>query len=133
MPGKRQDTPERQAFVQRVLRFVETHHTQRSFTDWAKRLGTDPSFFTMIKKGTIPSGDMLMRMAKVFNVDGHWLLTGEGTHTPKSGGADRVFKAGGVEALTQGIELLEQLRAQLSDQTTADAPVAGTEHMATTA
>lgn len=124
MPGKREDTPERRAFVQRVLRFVETHHTGRSYTEWAKRLGTDASFFTAIKKGAIPGGDMLMRMAKEFNVDGHWLLTGEGSPVPKSGGADRVFKAGGVEFATQAIEQLERMRAQWSGETNVAEPAA---------
>lgn len=31
-----------------------------------------------LTKGTMPSGDLLMRLPTALDVDGHWLLTGEG-------------------------------------------------------
>lgn len=34
------------------------------------------------RDGAIPSGEMMLRLPKALGVDGHWLLTGEGSMLP---------------------------------------------------
>ena len=112
MPTVRTESRARKDFCQRI-RWIMAQHPEIPQAEWARRLGVYSSTIgDILNKQRLPNGEILLKMAGVFDVDGHWLITGEGTPSPKSGGAERAFKVGGSTALTSALEALEALRVE---------------------
>lgn len=51
----------------------------------ARRLGTkDATISDWFKRGTAPSAELMLKLPAALDINGHWLLTGEGVPDPMS-------------------------------------------------
>lgn len=76
--GARRNVMELSAFIERLRLCLKDR--EMSQADLARELGvgvaTVSEWFT---RGRVPNGDVMLRLPQALQVNGHWLLTGEGS------------------------------------------------------
>jgi len=87
------------AFFERLRQVLADRGMSQA--DLARELGvgeaTVSEWFT---RGRVPSGDVLLRLPAVLEVNGHWLLTGEGPRELPWSGED-LYVRGAADAVAQ--------------------------------
>jgi len=68
-------TPEKQ-LAQRIRELRRRHFGARGKAEFAQRLGLAPEEYERFERGTIPPGDVMVRMCDLTGEDLQWLLTG---------------------------------------------------------
>jgi transcriptional regulator with XRE-family HTH domain len=68
-------TPEK-ALAQRIRELRRRHFGSRGKEEFARKLGLPPGEYERFERGTLPAGDVLVRMCEVTGEDLQWLLTG---------------------------------------------------------
>lgn len=104
----RRKAVELSAFFERIRQVLDER--QMSQADFARELGvgvaTVSEWFT---RGRVPNGDVMLRLPAVLDVNGHWLLTGEGARNlPWKAGGDP-YRRGAEDALLGVSECLESM------------------------
>jgi SOS-response transcriptional repressor LexA len=111
---------------ERIKKLRITLHLKQ--VDMAKALKLNPSAISQVESGrTNPSLETISEIGNLYNVDLHWLITGEGKmfNTPRetaarNGGWDKFQKM-----LNSRLEEIVQARLDLLDADSIDIPVTG--------
>ncbi|HMN39397.1 MAG TPA: helix-turn-helix domain-containing protein [Phycisphaerales bacterium] len=85
LPRRIPDEDEESAALIRRIRSALRADSRRAA---AARLSLDAGVLRRILAGRRPTVDVLRRLCRVYGIDGHWLLTGEGTPAPNTRTAD---------------------------------------------
>lgn len=103
----RRKAVELSAFFERLRQVLEDRGMTQA--DLARELGvgvaTVSEWFT---RGRVPNGDVMLRLPHALGVDGHWLLTGEGSR-------DRERRRGGDPYAQGARDAVERLRRCLDE------------------
>lgn len=87
MPDRTDTLVQMDSFFQRIRRILEEKEISQA--ELARSLGvgqaTVSEWFT---RGRVPNGHVLLRLPEVLDVNGHWLLTGEGSRVPAGNGTE---------------------------------------------
>lgn len=90
-----------------------------SKNELARRIGAaGPTVIEWFTKGALPDGEKLARLPDALQVNGHWLLTGEGSMLPPGSGteqSDHAFRAGAQAVTAQVRRLVTQLETVYAD------------------
>lgn len=104
----RRKAVELSAFFERLRQLLEDRGMSQA--DLARELGvgvaTVSEWFT---RGRVPNGDVMLRLPHALNVNGHWLLTGEGPRETERGRDGDPYLCGAQDALARMGRCLEEV------------------------
>lgn len=106
-----------------LLRRIRLRFDQLGITknELARRIGAaGPTVIEWFTKGALPDGEKLARLPEALQVNGHWLLTGQGSMLPPGTGTDagdRAHRFGAQEVTAKVRQFATQLESQYSDGT----------------
>jgi len=108
-PGPtRRKMVELSAFFERLRQCLDDRSMSQA--DLARELGvgvaTVSEWFT---RGRVPSGDVMLRLPQVLRVNGHWLLTGEGSRALKRRRGEDPYQRGAQDAIARMTHCLEDV------------------------
>lgn len=101
-----------------LLRRIRLRFDQMGITknELARRIGAaGPTVIEWFTKGALPDGEKLARLPEALEVNGHWLLTGDGPMLPPGSGtetADRAIRTGNQMVLGDVRRFVSDLEAR---------------------
>jgi len=104
-----------------LLRRIRLRFEQLGITknELARRIGAaGPTVIEWFTKGALPDGEKLARLPDALQVNGHWLLTGQGPLLPPGAGsnaADLAHRFGAQEVTAKVRRFVGELESQYAD------------------
>jgi transcriptional regulator with XRE-family HTH domain len=118
----RRKAVELSAFFERLRMMLDDRGMTQA--DLARELGvgvgTVSEWFT---RGRVPSGDVMLRLPQTLEVNGHWLLTGEGPRELGWEDGDDPYVRGARDALAQMNRCLAEVARRFPDALHPDGPI----------
>ena len=106
-PPPRRKAVELSAFFERLRQLLDDRRMSQAdlARDLAVGVATVSEWFT---RGRVPNGDVMLRLPAALNVNGHWLLTGEGPRELDGDPAADPYARGARDALEWMARSLEE-------------------------
>lgn len=104
----RRKAVELSAFFERLRQVLDDRGMSQA--DLARELGvgvaTVSEWFT---RGRVPNGDVMLRLPAALNVNGHWLLTGEGPREYEPGPDGDPYRRGASDAIARMTRAMDEV------------------------
>ncbi|HEU4558460.1 MAG TPA: helix-turn-helix transcriptional regulator [Longimicrobium sp.] len=104
----RRKAVELSAFFERLRQVLDDRGMSQA--DLARELGvgvaTVSEWFT---RGRVPNGDVMLRLPAALNVNGHWLLTGEGPREYEQGADGDPYLRGASDAIARMTRAMDEV------------------------
>jgi transcriptional regulator with XRE-family HTH domain len=104
----RRKAVELSAFFERLRQVLDDRGMSQA--DLARELGvgvaTVSEWFT---RGRVPNGDVMLRLPAALNVNGHWLLTGEGPREYEAAPDGDPYRRGAGDAIARMVRAMDEV------------------------
>lgn len=96
-------------FVRRLREALQLRGLSQA--DLARRIGVgEATVSEWLTRGRAPLGDVMLLLPEVLDVNGHWLLTGNGPREIPDGEHPDLYRQGAQDVLADVMRLCEDLR-----------------------
>lgn len=110
-----------------LLRRIRLRFEQLGITknELARRIGAaGPTVIEWFTQGALPDGEKLARLPEALEVNGHWLLTGDGPMLPPgagSGASDQAFRLGAQAVTAEVRRFVSDLEQRYTEKEESEA------------